>query len=93
MRVRLMVLGLTAAGGFQDSSPGTVSGRVLDGKTGQPIAGALFDLGNGLRARQPTGRSGKMCAASQLVLPVFGSTLVIPCPQLLTISSDAPDGG
>jgi len=43
-------LGLTPAGGFLDSSPGTVRGAVIDGKSSQPIAGAVFDLGGALSA-------------------------------------------
>lgn len=39
--------GLVKAGGFQDADPGTVTGRAVS-STGQPIAGALFDLGGGL---------------------------------------------
>lgn len=40
-------LGMTPAGGFLDSSPGTVRGTVIDGKSRQPISGAVFDLGAG----------------------------------------------
>lgn len=42
-------VGMTRAGGFLDSSPGTVRGRVVDAKTSQPIAGAILDIGGGLR--------------------------------------------
>ncbi len=52
--------GLIKAGGFQDSSPGTISGTVIDAKTGSPIMGATFDLGGGL--------SGTTGAAGQFVL-------------------------
>ncbi|MFY0567182.1 carboxypeptidase regulatory-like domain-containing protein [Archangium lansingense] len=45
-------LGMTVAapGGYVDNMPGTVVGQVVDGKTGQPIAGAVFNLGSGLSA-------------------------------------------
>jgi streptogramin lyase len=43
-------LGMTLAGGYVDDAPGTVRGRVVDGKTGQPLAGAVFSLGGGLSA-------------------------------------------
>ncbi|MHB1142347.1 MAG: carboxypeptidase regulatory-like domain-containing protein [Sulfuricaulis sp.] len=39
--------GLIKSGGFQDAEPGTISGTVIDAGTGLPIAGAVFDLGNG----------------------------------------------
>ncbi|MBI3546325.1 MAG: carboxypeptidase-like regulatory domain-containing protein [Gammaproteobacteria bacterium] len=40
--------GLVKAGGFQDNTPGTISGAVINANTGAPIAGAVFDLGGGL---------------------------------------------
>lgn len=43
-------LGLTQAGGYVDASPAAIGGRVVDAKTGQPLAGARFDLGAGLAA-------------------------------------------
>ncbi len=40
--------GLIKSGGFQDTTPGTISGTVIDASTGLPIAGVVFDLGGGL---------------------------------------------
>ncbi len=42
--------GLIKAGGFQDDSPGEIRGIAVDAKTGSPVAGAIFDLGNGQTA-------------------------------------------
>jgi len=55
-------LGLTRAGGYVDGTPGTVSGRAVDGKTGQPLAGALFVLGGSLSTT--TGADGTFTIAS-----------------------------
>ncbi len=54
--------GMTPAGGYVDSSPGTLTGTVVDGSTGQPLAGATFDLGNGFSAT--TDGSGQFSIAS-----------------------------
>ncbi|KFA88741.1 hypothetical protein Q664_39795 [Archangium violaceum Cb vi76] len=47
---------MTAAvpGGDVDDTPGVVVGEVVDGKTGQPIANAVFNLGGGLSATTAT---------------------------------------
>lgn len=42
-----IIQGLVKAGGYQDSAPGSVSGAVVDARTGVSIAGAVFDLGAG----------------------------------------------
>jgi hypothetical protein len=53
--------GLIKSGGFQDTSPGTISGTVVDASTGLPIAGAVFDLGGGI--------SGVSSATGQFAIP------------------------
>ncbi|MCY1078598.1 carboxypeptidase regulatory-like domain-containing protein [Archangium lansingense] len=57
-RVLSMQPGMTAAvpGGYVDDAPGTVVGQVVNGKTGQPLVGAVFNLGGGLSAT--TGADG-----------------------------------
>jgi len=46
--VRLQInQGLVPEGGFADSTPGTLSGTVLDGETGEPVDGAVFSLDGG----------------------------------------------
>lgn len=49
-RALSLQVGMTPAGGFVDDSPGEIGGRVLDARTGEPIAGAQVDLGGALAA-------------------------------------------
>ena len=49
--VRLQInQSLVPEGGFADSTPGTLSGTVLDGETGEPLDGVVFSLAGGGRA-------------------------------------------
>lgn len=42
--------GLVKSGGFQNSDPATITGTVVDARSGSPIVGAVFDLGAGRSA-------------------------------------------
>jgi hypothetical protein len=76
-------LGLTKAGGHVDDTPGTVSGLVVNAKTGQPLAGALFDLGGGLSAT--SGADGAIRLAS-VPRATYQGTLSATGYQPLTFS-------
>jgi hypothetical protein len=54
--------GLTQDGAFQDTSPGTVTGTVVNAKTGAPIAGAILSLGGSLSGT--SGANGTFSIAS-----------------------------
>lgn len=63
---------LVKSGAFLNSDPGTISGTVIDARTGAPVVGALFDLGGG---RSAISSAGGQFAISGVPRGDYGGTL------------------
>lgn len=76
-------------GAYVDSSPGLLSGSVVDSKTGAPIVGAIFELGEGLFS---TSDSDGQININSVPRDSYTATLTAAGYQTLTYSINFPAG-